>query len=49
MFKQEEIERFIDENWISLRNLEYAYIASRFLPEEFRRDEAKHRDLLWSS
>ena len=55
--KNEDIENFIEENWSILRNLEFAYIASRYLPEEFRREEAeeglefyrKLRDLLWHS
>ena len=57
IFKQNELEKFIDENWITLRNLEYAYIAARYLPEEFRKNEVdealiaykKLRDLLWGS
>ncbi len=57
IFKQEELEKFIDENWTILRNLEYAYIASRYLPEEFKKDEVdtalrfykKLKNLLWSS
>ena len=56
IFKQEELEKFIDENWTILRNLEYAYIASRYLPEEFKKDEVdmalrfykKLKNLLWS-
>jgi len=47
----------VRENWTVLRNLEFAYIASRYLPEEFRKEEveeafdvyAKLRSLLWGS
>ena len=55
IFKQNEIEKFIKENWQMLRNLEYAYITSRYLPEEFRKEEVeqalqlyeKLKKLLW--
>lgn len=57
IFKKEEIEKFVNENWSILRNLEFAYIASRYLPEEFKKDEVeealkiykKLRETLWSS
>ena len=52
-----ELEKFMNENWRTLRDLEFAYIASRYLPEEFRKEEVeeslefyrKLRDLLWHS
>ena len=55
--KSNELEKFVEDNWSVLRNLEFAYIASRYLPEEFRREEVeealklyeKLRELLWSS
>ncbi len=51
-----ELESFVEENWNVLRNLEFAYIASRHLPEEFRREEVEEalrlhdrlREMLWS-
>ncbi|WP_456330152.1 HEPN domain-containing protein [Archaeoglobus sp.] len=51
-----ELESLIEENWGTLRNLEFAYIASRYLPEEFRKGEVedalkfyrKLRELLWT-
>ncbi len=57
VFKQEELEKFINENWNILRNLEFSYIASRYLPEEFRKEEVEEalkmynrlREILWSS
>jgi len=57
VFKKEEIEKFVNENWNTLRNLEFAYIASRYLPEEFKRDEVEEAlrvykklwEILWSS
>lgn len=57
IFKQKELERFVNENWNVLRNLEFSYIASRYFPEEFRRDEVEEaleiynrlRELLWDS
>ncbi|WP_290900438.1 HEPN domain-containing protein [Ferroglobus sp.] len=55
--ESDELEKFVEDNWTVLRNLEFAYIASRYLPEEFRREEVeealklydKLRELLWSS
>ena len=38
VFKKTEIEEFISKNWTSLRNLEFAYITSRYLPEEFKKE-----------
>jgi len=38
-FRQDEIEEFIEKNWVPLRNMEFAYIASRYLPEYFRKEE----------
>jgi len=54
-FKENEIKIFIKKNWQILRNLEYAYITSRYLPEEFNREEVesalkfyeKLKKLLW--
>ncbi|MDK2796256.1 MAG: hypothetical protein PWQ22_1509 [Archaeoglobaceae archaeon] len=51
----ENLEGFVRENWATLRNLEFAYIASRYLPEEFRENEVevalnfykKLREILW--
>ena len=39
VFKQEELENFVEENWGRLRNLEHAYVASRYLPEESKKEE----------
>jgi HEPN domain-containing protein len=55
--QSEELENFVEDNWNTLRNLEFAYIASRYLPEEFREEEVKEalklysklREMLWSS
>ena len=57
VFKKTEIEEFVSKNWTSLRNLEFAYITSRYLPEEFKKEEVeaalelykKLRDILWNS
>ena len=57
VFKREEIEDLIQGNWITLRNLEFAYIASRYLPEEYRKEEVEEglkfykrlREMLWNS
>lgn len=54
---QEELNKFLEDNWNTLRSLEFAYISSRYLPEEFQREEVESafkvyknlRDLLWSS
>ena len=56
VLKKGEIEKFVNENWNTLRNLEFAYIASRYLPEEFKRDEVEEAlrvykklwEILWS-
>ena len=55
IFKTEDVLRFIRENKQVLRNLEYAYITARYLPEEFDKEDVleafevykKLRDLLW--
>ncbi len=55
--RSEELRDFINENWSVLRNLEYACITSRYLPEDFRKEEVpgalkvyeKLRELLWNS
>ena len=55
--ESDELEKFVEDNWIILRNLEFAYIASKYLPEDFKRDEVeealklyeKLRELLWTS
>lgn len=57
IFKRDEIESFIDENWNVLRNLEFAYIAVRYMPEEFRKRDVEEalrlykqlREMLWNS
>ncbi len=54
---REELEEFIDKNWKILRDLEFSYIASRYLSEEFRKEDVerafklyeKLKVLLWSS
>ena len=43
VFKKEEIEEFVSKNWTSLRNLEFACITSRYLPEEFKKEELRQR------
>ncbi len=56
VMQSEELDDFVEENWSVLRNLEFAYIASRYLPEEFRKDEVKEalrvykklREMLWT-
>ncbi len=56
VMQSEELDDFVEENWSVLRNLEFAYIASRYLPEEFRKDEVeealrvykKLRETLWT-
>jgi len=56
VYRSEELRDFINKNWSVLRNLEYAYIASRYLPEDFREEEVREalkvyeklRELLWS-
>ncbi len=56
VMQSEELDDFVEENWSVLRNLEFAYIASRYLPEEFRKDEVeealrvykKLREMLWT-
>lgn len=57
IFRRDEIESFIDKNWNILRNLEFAYIAARYLPEEFRKRDVEEalrlyrqlREILWNS
>lgn len=57
VIKSKDLENFVEMNWNVLRNLEFAYIASRYLPEEFREEEveealklySKLREMLWSS
>lgn len=54
-YKRSELLRFIEENKVVLRNLERAYITSRYYFEEFFKEEVeeafevlrKLRDLLW--
>ena len=40
-FKQTELEEFVEKNKKVLRNLERAYISSRYMYEEFFEDEVK--------
>jgi len=55
-YKRDAILKFVEENKVALRNLERAYITSRYYFEEFFREEVeeafevlrKLRDLLWS-
>ena len=57
VIESKDLENFVEMNWNVLRNLEFAYIASRYLPEEFREEEVKEalklysklREMLWSS
>ena len=57
VIKSKDLENFVEMNWNVLRNLEFAYIASRYLPEEFREEEVKEalklysklKEMLWSS
>jgi len=57
VFKEKEIKEFLEKNWEVFRNLEFAYISSRYLPEEFRREDVEKalklyeelKKLLWSS
>lgn len=57
VIKSKDLENFVEMNWNVLRNLEFAYIASRYLPEEFREEEveealklySKLKEMLWSS
>ena len=50
-----ELDRFVDEKWTTLRNLEFAYVAAHYL--EFRESEVEEalelyrtlRELLWTS
>lgn len=56
VYSEEELRKFIDENKTALRNLERAYITSRYLIEEFFKEEVddafraaeRLRLLLWS-
>jgi hypothetical protein len=36
VFKKDEIEEFIEKNWVPLRNMEFACIASRY-PRVFQK------------
>jgi len=57
VFKEKEIKEFLENNWETFRNLEFAYISSRYLPEEFRKEDVERalklyeelKKLLWSS
>jgi len=54
-WKKEEIKEFIEENKEVLRDLERAYISSRYIYEEFFEEEAKRafevveklKEMLW--
>ena len=56
-YKRDEIRNFIRENYYVLKNLEAAHITSRYLPEEFTKEEVedalklykKLKELLWNS
>jgi len=57
VFKEKEIKEFLENNWETFRNLEFAYISSRYLPEEFRKEDVEKalklyeelKKLLWNS
>jgi len=57
IFKEREIKEFLEKNWNIFRDLEFAYISSRYLPEEFRKEDVEKalklyenlKRLLWSS
>ncbi|MEM2637239.1 MAG: HEPN domain-containing protein [Candidatus Korarchaeota archaeon] len=57
IISNEEINKFIEENNRVLRNLERAYVLSRYYPVDFDREEVeealkvyeKLRDLLWKA
>ncbi len=57
MYKNKEINDFIDKNWKIMRILEYSYIAGRYLQVDFEAKEVKEalkfyeelRNLLWTS
>jgi len=57
VFKEKEIKEFLENNWETFRNLEFAYISSRYMPEEFRKADVEKalklyeelKKLLWSS
>ena len=54
-WKKEEIKKFIEENKEVLRDLERAYISSRYIYEEFFEEEVKRafdvveklKEILW--
>lgn len=56
IMESDELKCFLDNNWSTMRNLEFAYVASRYLPEEFRKEEVedalkfyeKLREMLWT-
>jgi HEPN domain-containing protein len=56
-WKKEEIKKFIEENKEALRDLERAYISSRYIYEEFFEEEVKRafevveklKEMLWKS
>ncbi|MCS7144061.1 MAG: HEPN domain-containing protein [Archaeoglobaceae archaeon] len=55
IFLHEKLMEFRRENWSVLRNLEFAYLSSRYYPEDFQKEEVEEalkvyknlRDLLW--
>jgi len=57
VFRGEEIKELIQRNWVTLRNLEFAYVSSRYLPEEYTREEVEEAlnfykllgEMLWNS
>ncbi|MEM4155909.1 MAG: HEPN domain-containing protein [Archaeoglobaceae archaeon] len=56
IFLHEELNEFLKENWNTLRSLEFAYLSSRYYPEEFQKEEVEEalkmykalRDLIWA-
>ena len=57
VYKEDEINEILEKYWLILKNLEYSYIASRYIPEEFRKDEIEEaiklykiiKKLIWNS
>jgi HEPN domain-containing protein len=55
IFKKDEIKKIIEENKMTIRNLERAYITARYLPDSFFKEEVeeaqklleKIKEILW--